>query len=156
MIKITEVTEKGEALDTVRNLFREYQAELQADLQFQDFAGELNNPLEKYGAPKGILLLAQWKGENAGCVAFTRMNEPGNCEMKRLYVRPGFRKYGIGRALTEKLIHMAVQKGFRFMRLDTFKKLESAIRLYEDLGFVYIEPYYHNPFDDVVFMEKAF
>lgn len=154
MIKITEVTSEGDKLNTVRNLFREYQAELDTDLQFQNFENELRNPLEKYGVPNGILFLAKWNDKHAGCIAFTRMNHASHCEMKRLYVRPAFRKYGIGRALSEKLIETAIDRGFRSMRLDTFKRLQSAIRLYQDLGFVYIEPYYHNPFDDVVYMEK--
>ena len=154
MIRIIEVTQEGDELETVRSLFSEYQAELNTDLQFQDFGSELKNPLAKYGAPNGILFLAYWNHEPAGCIAFTSMSEAGNCEMKRLYVRPAFRKYGIGRALSEKLIHTAIEKGFRYMRLDTFRRLQSAIRLYHDLGFFYIQPYYHNPFDDVVFMEK--
>jgi ribosomal protein S18 acetylase RimI-like enzyme len=154
MQRIIQVQKEGPELRIIRELFREYEKELDADLCFQDFDEEVNNPLKKYVAPTGRLLLAYYNDDPAGCIALTPMRELGYCEMKRLYVRPEFRKYGIGRNLVLELLDMAMKENYKVMRLDTLKKLESAIRLYDKFGFYFIEAYYHNPLPDVVFMEK--
>lgn len=154
MIEIRQIEQDGNELNIIRELFRQYEKELDADLCFQSFEKELVDPLQKYGKPSGDLLLAYWDGKPAGCIALTGMDQQGLCEMKRLYVKPAFRKYGIGRALVVELINHAMKNGYQKMRLDTLKKLTSAIRLYEAFGFYLIDPYYHNPLPEVVFMEK--
>ena len=40
------------------------------------------------------------------------------------------------------------------MQLDTERRLESAIRMYGELGFGEIGQYYENPMEDMVYMEK--
>ena len=153
MTRMKQIQEEGSELDIVRNLFREYEKELDTDLRFQQFSDELKDPLKKYGKPRGTLILAYWNEEPAGCIALTPMKQDGLCEMKRLFVRPAFRKYGIGRTLVTELIDIASVHGYQRMRLDTFKKLKSAIKLYESFGFYYIDAYYNNPFPEVVYME---
>lgn len=121
---------------------------------FQSFEAELKDPLKKYGAPKGLLLLANWNGQTAGCIDYTSMQDAGICEMKRLYVRPQFRSEGIGRQLVEELLNRALQNGYTTMRLDTLQKLQTAIRMYAHFGFSRIDAYYSNPLPGVVYMEK--
>jgi ribosomal protein S18 acetylase RimI-like enzyme len=82
------------------------------------------------------------------------MKDSGYCEMKRLFVSPGYRTCGIGKRLVNLLIELARDQGYAFIRLDTFKKLKAAIRLYESVGFYFIESYYQNPYSEVVYMEK--
>jgi putative acetyltransferase len=154
MEQIIHVQKESSELNIIRELFREYEKELNADLCFQGFAEELENPLKKYGPPKGGLFLCYWNDEPAGCIALTAKEQPEYCEMKRLYVRPAYRRFGIGRILVNRLIEFALKENYQFMRLDTFERLQSAIRLYETFGFGYIEPYYDNPNKDVVYMEK--
>lgn len=154
MLHIEHITTEGDKLDIIRNLFREYEKELDENICFQSFEAELNDPLKKYGPHSGDLLLAYWNNEPAGCIALTRMKEDGACEMKRLYVKPSFRKNKIGVMLVEKLLISAKEKGYTTMRLDTLQKLESAIRLYKNFGFKNISAYYNNPISGVVYMEK--
>lgn len=154
MLQIVLIGEESPELDNIRNLFREYEQELGEDLCFQSFEAELKDPLKKYGPPTGTLLLAYWEQEIAGCIALTAMQEPATCEMKRLYVKPAFRKYGIGRKLAEELLKRAVEKGYTTMKLDTLEKLQAAIRLYEQLGFEKTGAYYDNPLPGVVYMAK--
>ena len=47
----------------------------------------------------------------------------------------------------------AREAGYRGLCLDTLPLMKSARRLYDDLGFREIAPYYHNPVDGVVYME---
>lgn len=154
MLEIKIIDAAGPELDVVRKLFGEYIAELGENLVFQQFDAEQENPLKKYGRPKGVLLLANWNGVPAGCVAFAPMANGGVCEMKRLYVRPVYRAYGIGRRLVDAVLAAAVESGYLLMRLDTLARLEAAIRLYKAYDFGVIPAYYDNPLPGVVYMEK--
>jgi len=154
MLRIQHISLEGIELNLIRDLFREYENELDEDICFQSFEEELKDPLKKYGPPAGDLLLATWHSETAGCIALTKLKEIGACEMKRLYVRPPFREHKIGKVLVEKLIASAKEKGYTRMRLDSLNKLEAAIRLYKNFGFKHIPAYYDNPLNGVVYMEK--
>lgn len=155
MLHVKHIIEEGHELDIIRGLFREYEKELNEDICFQSFDAELKDPLKKYGLPDGDLILAYWNDEIAGCIALTRMKEPGACEMKRLYVKPEFRKNKIGRILIEELLNSAKERNYEKMRLDTFEKLKAAVYLYQQYGFKNISAYYNNPLKGVVYMEKV-
>jgi putative acetyltransferase len=136
-----------------RELFREYAAQLGVDLCFQDFEKELAELPGGYAPPAGRLLLATVDGRLAGCVGLRRLSENIG-EMKRLYVRPGFRGSGAGKALALKIIEEARQIGYGRMRLDTIpSKMQAAVAIYRSLGFEPIEPYCHNPIEGATFME---
>lgn len=154
MLTIHKISEESAALETVRQLFLEYADELQENLCFQLFDAEVKDPLKKYGPPTGVIFLAYWNDEAAGCIALQPLSTPGVCEMKRLYVKPGFRKYGIGRALAQQLIETSDLLGYSSMRLDTLERLSPAIALYKQLGFEIINAYYENPLPGVVYMER--
>jgi ribosomal protein S18 acetylase RimI-like enzyme len=84
----------------------------------------------------------------AGCCGLRPLDAtdyPNAAEMKRLYVRPGFRGMGLGRQLAEAILDAARGAGYACVLLDTLDDMESARALYEDLGFVEVPPYYHNP-----------
>jgi GNAT superfamily N-acetyltransferase len=154
MITIKAITTEGAALDSIRQMFVDYQKELDADLCFQSFNQELAQLLKKYGPPSGTILLAYYNDDMAGCVAVTAMKEVGVCEMKRLYVKPSFRQFKIGQALVEAIIASAATMGYNKMRLDTLQKLQPAIQLYRKFGFTDTSAYYHNPLQEVVYMER--
>ena len=86
----------------------------------------------------------------AGCCALRALDAvdyPNACEMKRLYVRPGFRRTGVGRQLVETILDHARMANYDCVLLDTLDEMESARALYLDLGFEEISPYYHNPIE---------
>lgn len=155
MTELIYLQQEGWLLDEVRKLFKEYEQELDEDLGFQKLDDEIKFPLRKYGPPRGVLYLAKWNNEVAGCIALAPLVERGACEMKRLYVRPHYRKHKIGKVLVEQLLKDAVQLGYTKMKLDTLEKLQPAIRLYQQIGFMESTAYYTNPLDGVVYMEKS-
>jgi GNAT superfamily N-acetyltransferase len=135
-------------LDAARAILREYAAHLGVDLCFQNFEAELVNLPGEYAAPGGALMLAFVDGELAGCGAFRALHDvdyANACEMKRLFVRPAFRRFGLGRLLAQTLIDHASAGGYSVMLLDTLDDMEAARGLYEVLGFEEIPPYYFNP-----------
>lgn len=142
-------------IEAARELFREYENKLGLNLCFQNFDEELANLPGKYAAPAGRLFLIYADEKLAGGVALREL-EDGICEMKRLYIRDEFRGLGIGNFLIENLIAEARRIGYRTMRLDTYPpKMAKAARLYESHGFREIPPYYDNPYDGTLFMEKT-
>jgi ribosomal protein S18 acetylase RimI-like enzyme len=142
-------------LDTARTLFREYAESLDFDLDFQDFEAEMQALPGPYAAPTGAILLAEADGDVAGVVAVKPLDEDGVCEMKRLYVRPDYRRQGVGYALARAVIDVAEDLGYDVMRLDTVASMTAARSLYRSLGFERRDAYYHNPLPGAVYMEKS-
>lgn len=99
---------------------------------------------EWYGGDRGRTLLATVDGVPAGCVVF-REYEPGVAEMRRMYVRPAYRRRGLARALIHAAEAEARAAGFRRMQFITSPHFEGAIDLYASEGFEPIEPYREVP-----------
>ena len=154
MIEIVQAESESQ-IESAKTLFREYESWSEMDLCFQGFEEELHGLPGKYAKPAGRLLLAYSDGDLAGCIAMRKL-EDRVCEMKRLYVRGGFRGQKIGVQLIDKLIEEAKREGYAKMRLDTFpSKMGKAVSLYETHGFYEIPPYYENPYDGVLFLKKT-
>jgi putative acetyltransferase len=138
----------AELIASTRSIFREYAASLDVDLNFQGFEAELATLPGEYAAPAGQLLLAMVDDGVAGCGAFRPLADvdyPNACEMKRLYVRPAYRRFGLGRLMAQRLLDDARRAGYSYMLLDTLDDMESARELYATLGFEDVPPYYYNP-----------
>lgn len=132
----------------MREIFLEYAAQLGVDLAFQGFDEELASLPGDYAAPRGTLLLALVDDTLAGCCALRPLDTvdyPNAAEMKRLYVRKPFRRFGLGRQLAEATLDHARTEGYHCVLLDTLDNMEAARALYAELGFAEIDPYYHNP-----------
>lgn len=135
-------------LDEARRVVQEYADSLDIPLDFQDFEHEMAEFPGVYAEPGGALLLALVDGAVAGCCALRPLPDSDYAdaaEMKRLYVRPMFRGFGLGRTLTEGILDAARLAGYQHVLLDTISDMEAARALYEELGFVEIPPYYYNP-----------
>ncbi|MBX3606122.1 MAG: GNAT family N-acetyltransferase [Piscinibacter sp.] len=135
-------------IDAAREIFREYAAALGVDLCFQNFEDELRELPGDYAEPAGCLLLALVDGALAGCGALrprADADQANACEMKRLYVRPPFRRFGLGRLLAQTLMDEARRSGYSVVLLDTLDDMEAARELYASLGFEETAPYYYNP-----------
>jgi ribosomal protein S18 acetylase RimI-like enzyme len=154
MLDIQKVATQGPALESIKILFNAYLQELNEDLCFQSFDSEIDNPLYKYSAPTGALFIATYNAKPVGCIALQPLLDAGTCEMKRLYVDPEYRKFGIGDALVKALLQEAKTMDYTLMKLDTLERLQAAIKLYQKFGFETVNAYYDNPLPGVVYMQK--
>ncbi|MDB5082021.1 MAG: carbonate dehydratase [Chloroflexi bacterium] len=155
MLKLV-VAKEGKELAHIRELFLEYSRWIEsqgASMDFQGFTGELAGLPGKYSEPEGSLLVAYIDGEAAGCGGLRKF-KPEVCELKRLYIRPRFRRQGISRELSRSLIEKARAAGYKYMWLDTARFWVEPVALYRSLGFHEIDAYYDSPYaSESYFME---
>ena len=162
MLKIFPV-ETHKDIQIARTLFVEYAEFLKKNLSeyadlpwlidyYRDFEKETANLPDRYHPPEGAILLAVLDHQPAGCVALGRLSD-GICEMKRLFVRSGNRRKGVGAALCQALMEHAREVGYAHMRLTTALQIPKI--LYCSLGFKKIPPYRDIPDElgDVAYME---
>ncbi|MGA8570273.1 MAG: GNAT family N-acetyltransferase [Candidatus Binataceae bacterium] len=151
-IQIRSVDSSSDEQSVVaRQLFRDYAAEIQVDLSFQNFEEELAELPGEYGPPSGRLFILFFENHPAGCVAIRRLGANA-CEMKRLYIRPDYRGKGIGRQLAETAVSAARRIGYEAIYLDTLPTMSAAVELYGSLGFQEILAYYDSPIPGTRFM----
>lgn len=99
-------------------------------------------------------LVARDRGRALGCGAFV-LGEPGQAEMKRVFVAPVARGKGVARVLMEALEREAAKLGVTLMQLETGIKQPEAIALYRKFGYAERGPFgRYQPDPLSLFMEK--
>lgn len=64
---------------------------------------------------------------------------PGVCELRKMYVLPEARGFGLGKRLMDRALARAKELGFKRIELDTASRLKEAVGLYKKYGFKEIE-----------------
>ena len=143
-----------DALEQVRQYFRNYAGWLGVDLSYQKFDEEMATLPGSYAEPQGRLFFAEVDGQPAGCIGIRAMTEgsEGMCEMKRLYVDPAQRGKGVGHALALAGIRAAKKIGYRKLVVDTLPAMRMAVKLYRELGFLEAPAYYKTPVEGTMFL----
>jgi drug/metabolite transporter (DMT)-like permease/GNAT superfamily N-acetyltransferase len=122
------------ALETMANMAKHL------GLPAGHFDEEIASFDEWYGGDRGRALLASVDGVPAAGVVFRDWGG-GDAEMRRLYVRPEFRRRGLARGLVRAVLEEATALGYRRVVLCTSGEFEGATDLYASEGFVKIAPY---------------
>ena len=148
------LADKPSPIEQVRKLLDAYGNTRKGDPALASYQHEIQALPGKYAPPSGILLLAEWEGKAAGCVALRELGE-GFGEVKRLYVSPDYRRKGIAVKLMERLLEEAEKLGYKGLRLDSIPKMQAAQRLYESIGFHEIPPYWQNPNEGTRYFEMV-
>jgi putative acetyltransferase len=98
--------------------------------------------------------VARQDGLALGCGGYMLLPERG-AEMKRLFVDPAARGWGVGSAIVTELERAAAGEGVGTLFLETGVKSSEALHLYKRLGFVECEPFSsYRPDPLSVFMQK--
>ncbi len=135
-------------------LFNEYAQWLGIDLGFQHFEEELVSLRKVYAAPKGCIILLQDNDQAFGCIALRPINEKIG-EVKRLYIKPAYRKDGAAARLLAILEEYAISVRYQSLKLDTLSSMVPAMTFYKKYGYKETLPYYHNPNENAVYFEKS-
>ena len=114
--------------------------------------GSVTTPDEMV-APHGAFLIGYEDGEPVAIGGLRPLDEPGVCEIKRMYVVPAARSRGTGRALLAALEDAARAIGYERVRLDAGPEQRESKLLFARTGYVEIEPYNANHIADY-FAEK--
>lgn len=163
-VKIVSAT-TPEQVDDARALFGEYAGSLGWDLSSGWIADELRGLPGSYAPPDGALLVAYVGGDPAGALGlqkvppaarFDTVDVECSGELKRLFVRPGFRRHGLARALMLRAEDEGRDRGYGALLLTTnAEMMPLAQGLYESLGYVETAPYRNDmPWPDIRWMRK--
>jgi GNAT superfamily N-acetyltransferase len=165
MIEVIQAQQDVHASD-IRDLFWEYlqwanaqvNKEFGVNFDIQTMLEQDMADLDKFMPASGRLLLCNLDAQWAGVVCLKRLEDDMG-EIERMYVRPPFRRCGVGRALLNRLIAEATQIGYERLRLDSARFMKEAHALYRSAGFREIAPYEGSqiPKDfqsNWIFMEK--
>lgn len=155
-----------EDIGDVRLLFGEYATSLGWDLTAGWIADELAGLPGPYAPPAGSLLLARVDGSAAGAVGLQLVPEKSRCgdvdvstsgELKRLFVRPDYRRHGVAKALMLRAEQEALARGYDSLLLTTNGQMfPLAQGLYDSLGYVETIPYRNDmPYPGIRWMRKA-
>jgi putative acetyltransferase len=129
---------------SLKAVIQEYITWLDMDLSYRGFAQEMAAFEGLFTLPSGLFLMALSGQDIAGCVGLLR-HDAGTAEVKRLYVRPGFRGRQLGEKLIAALVDRARQLGYERLILDAVPQTVVAQQLYRAMGFEETASYYPNP-----------
>jgi len=133
-IRCLEAPDVPAVLSVIADCRREYGLEprVPAILEPSDYG-----LFEAYRARRSAYFVAIVAGEVIGGAGIARLREADGavCELQRMYLRPGRRGVGIGRALLERCLQAARRFGYLHCYAETIHEMSGAIALYERLGF---------------------
>ena len=117
---------------------------------------ESNHALDLAGllAPAVTFLVARRDGVAVACGAVVR-GSPNEGEIKSMWVEPGHRGRGVGRAMLAAVERTAQAQGVAILRLETGIRQPEALRMYRAAGYRETGPFgAYRPDPLSVFMEK--
>lgn len=101
---------------------------------------EVNAMSEYYNDhSKSRYLVALVDGEVVGgCGVAAFADSAKTCELRKLFLLPQSRGLGLGKTLSQACLDYATQQGYTQCYLDTLSNMQSAVALYEKLGFKHL------------------
>ncbi|WP_144207211.1 GNAT family N-acetyltransferase [Shewanella donghaensis] len=89
---------------------------------------------------KSVYLVATIDNKIVGGAGIAKFNDDDEiCELRKLFLLPESRGFGLGKGLTEQCLNFAKEMGFKQCYLDTLASMTSAISLYEKMGFSHLD-----------------
>lgn len=152
-VATTAIAVVDPASPPAREAVAAYLAELDSTFEEGFDAREAAGDAEALGGETGRFVLARSDEDVLGCGGLQRLSGEV-AEIKRMWIRPGWRGLGLAGQLLRRLESEAVALGHDTIRLDTNRALTTAIAMYGAAGYVPIECYNDNPYADHWFEKK--
>lgn len=131
----------NEYRDNVNNLMHEIMVNEFGFNQFSD--GILNSKNEEYIMDNNKLWIAMEDGEIIGTTGIIEISE-NHALLKKVYVKESHRGKGIAQQLLNQCLDYAKDKGYDYVFLETYLRLERARAFYSKNGFVEYEDGYEK------------
>jgi GNAT superfamily N-acetyltransferase len=96
--------------------------------------------LDEFTPPRGTFLLVRLNGKPVGCGGLKPISDDA-AYLKRMWIAPGARGFGLARRLLSVLEDEARAMGYSIVRLETNKALVEAQRLYRSAGYLEVAPF---------------
>ena len=114
---------------------------------------DLKDIQKSYMAGGGTFRILDADGHTVGSYGLYASTRE-SCELRKMYLLPGFRGQGLGKRLMEDALRAAKALGFSEMTLETNSRLKEAIGLYRAYGFTEFIPTHMSDRCDLA-MKKA-
>jgi putative acetyltransferase len=124
--------------EIIKKVFREFNLEKQGTVYSDPTTNDLYHLFEKSGSKYWV---AEYEGKLVGgCGIYPTEGLPVNyAELVKFYLLPAARGKGIGKKLIAENFISAITLGYEHLYLESFPQLDTAINLYKNLGFEYIQ-----------------
>lgn len=124
-------------------VIREVSAEhgLTADKGFAVADPILDTLFEVYNKPRSAYWVVEMDGEIVGGGGVSQLAGGDNetAELQKMYLSSVLRGKGLAKKIVQMSLEFAKQQGYTRCYLETTKDLQAAIKLYEKLGFEFID-----------------
>lgn len=127
-------------------LINELSAELARRYDYMEDGSGGFEPEDALG-PGGAFVIGRAEGRPVACGAIRPLEE-GVAELKRIFVRAGFRGRGYSKAIVLELERQARVRGYKTVRLETGVRQPEAVSLYESMRYLRI-PNYGKDFSEL-------
>ncbi|GAB10596.1 putative acetyltransferase [Gordonia araii NBRC 100433] len=108
---------------------------------------------DAFRPPSGRFVLARNDGEPICCGCLQTIAD-GVGEIKRMWVRDGWRGAGLGSRVLRELERRAGEMELSVVRLDTHVSLVEAVAMYERAGYRRVDRYNDNPYAGLFFEKR--
>lgn len=105
---------------------------------------------EEMVRPRGVFLVAMLDGLPLGCAGL----KGGTGEVKRLWIAPAARGFGLSKRLMAAVENAARELAIPVLRLDTNSALPEAVQLYRRTGWTEIPRFNDDPYPDTFFEKR--
>lgn len=139
LIRMITVEDNAAIADVIRTVSAEHG--LTADKGYAVADPILDTLFQFYSQPRSAYWVVELEGQvvGGGGVAPLQGGDPAICELQKMYFLPIVRGKGLAKRLALQALDFARQQGFQRCYLETTATLQSAIDLYQHLGFELLE-----------------
>jgi len=124
--------------DIIRATLKEYGANHPGTVYYDPTTDAL---FELFQKERSTYNIAELDGEivGGGGIYPTDGLPVDTCELVKMYLLPKARGIGLGKKMIEQCLQQAKENGFSKVYLETMNELKPALKVYERMGFVYLD-----------------